>query len=116
MEESILLTIRKLLEDNSENFYDENIIIGINTALMELNQIGIGPDTGFMITGEGETWTDLIGEYKDVASVKTYVHLKTKLLFDPPGTSFALEAMERILDRLEWRLNSQVEVGRSSTV
>jgi hypothetical protein len=41
--------------------------------------------------------------------VKQYIYLFVKLAFDPPVTSFALEAIHKQLEKLSWRINSAAE-------
>jgi hypothetical protein len=115
--DSILTSIKKLLgiEEDYVQF-DTDIIILINSALMILNQIGIGPSEGFIIVDKTQTWTNFIGAQLDsigtpvkVESVKSYVYLKVRLVFDPPTSAFVLEAMKEQAKELEWRLNAQVE-------
>lgn len=108
--ESILTSIKKLLGIESEyTHFDPDIIIHINSALMTLTQLGVGPDVGFLITGVDEKWTDFLGDRKDVAGVKTYVLSKVRLVFDPPSNGYLVEAIERQIKELEWRLNVQVD-------
>ena len=110
--DSILTSIKKLLGiDETYEHFDGDIIIFINSALMSLNQLGIGPSTGFTISGKEDLWSDFIGIRKDLESVKTYVYLKTRLTFDPPQNSFLVEAIKNQLTELEWRLNTQAEGG-----
>ena len=109
MEESILLTIKDMLgiEETYDGF-DGEISVVINSAIMSLHQIGVGPEDGFSITGETETWADLFDEVNNIEAVKSYIHLKTRLEWDPPATSFLLEAINRQIQELEWRLSVQV--------
>lgn len=105
MEESILTSIKKLLGIVSEiTEFDMDIIIHINTTLNILNQIGVGVD-GFEITGADESWSDFIENSLQFNSVKSYVYLKVKLLFDPPSNSSLIESTNRLLSELEWRLS-----------
>lgn len=110
--DSILTSIKKLLgiEDEYMHF-DSDIIIYINSALMSLNQLGIGPEAGYTILSDVETWTDYLGTQINVEAVKSYVYLKTRLIFDPPSSSSVLEAIERQIKEIEWRLIVQVEGG-----
>ena len=108
--ESILSSIKKLLGPGEDlTHYDTDIMIHINSALMTLNQLGVGPVTGLFITGAEETWTSLIGDRKDVEGIKTYIYLKVRLIFDPPTSGFLIDAMERQIREFEWRLNVQVD-------
>lgn len=108
--DSILLTIKRMLGIESQyTHFDQDVIFDINTVLMTSNQIGVGPETGFLITGASETWKDLLGERTDLEAVKSYIYLKVRLLFDPPSSSFVLDAMQRQAAEIEWRLLIQVE-------
>ena len=82
--ESILLSIKKLLGISNEyEVFDADLIMHINTALMVLTQIGVGPSTGFYIVDSSETWTDFLGEdLHRLGAVKSYVYMKVKLLLD----------------------------------
>ena len=35
--------------------------------------------------------------------------MKVKMLFDPPTTSVVADSMNRMINELEWRLNSEAE-------
>lgn len=61
--ESILSSIKKLLgpEEDYDHF-DADIIFHINSALSDLNSIGIGPEEGFVISDETAKWSDFIGK------------------------------------------------------
>lgn len=113
MEESIFKTIKSLLGPEAEyDEFDPDILIFINGALATLTQLGIGPAEGFRITGETETWHDLLGDYKDLESVKTYIYMKVRLVFDPPSSSSVMSAYEEMCKELEWRLNVAVDPSR----
>lgn len=107
--ESILTSIKSLLGVQADyTHFDDQIIMHINSAFMTLNQIGVGHETCFKITGSTETWTDFLGDSADFEAVKTYIYLKVRLVFDPPAGSL-LEAMNKVANELEWRLNTQAE-------
>ena len=107
---SILNTIKKMLGvDPDYEVFDTDIIVGINSALMTLMQIGVGPKTGFSIQDKSATWEDFIGDRGDLESVKQYVYLKTKLIFDPSLTTSINEIYKEQIKELEWRLNVQVD-------
>ena len=109
---SILTTIKKMLGiGETDTSFDTDIIVHINTAMMILNHMGIGPEETFLITGATETWESFLGTTKNIDGVKSYVYLKVKLLFDPPTSSFVLEANNRIISELEWRLNNTTDAG-----
>lgn len=106
--ESILITIKKMLgiaEDYTH--FDVDIIMHINTALMTLSQLGVGPEHPVSITSETDTWRSIFGDISDIEAVKTYIYLKVRVVFDPPTSSFVLDAINRQIAELEWRLNIQ---------
>jgi len=109
MENSILLSTKKVLNLAPEyTVFDEDVIMHINAAFSILNQLGVGPVEGFTIQDEAAIWEDFIllpGSEPSLGLVKTYVQLKARFLFDPPTTSFLLEAMKEQIEQYEWRLN-----------
>lgn len=109
--ESILTSIKKLIGITEDyTHFDTDLIIQINTAFMYLSQIGIGSDNGFSISDETTTWSDYLPEDdKNFEAVKTYIYLKTKLIFDPPQSSSVMESMKQTLSEIEWRLNVETE-------
>ena len=110
MDESILATIKKMLGLSSDyNVYDSDIIVYINSALMVLQQLGVGPKNGFVIYDYSSVWSEFIPSTVVMEGVKTYIYLSVKILFDPPGSSFVLDAMKSLKEELEWRLREQAE-------
>lgn len=108
--ESILTSIKKLLGITAEDTsFDVDVIIHINSAFMTLNQLGVGPEQIVSISSDLDTWQSALGEIKDIEAVKTYIYLKVRTVFDPPTSSSVLDAMNRQISELEWRLNIQVE-------
>ena len=103
---SILTSVKKNLGiDESYTFFDDDILLYINGVFSTLNQLGIGPDDGFAIEDDTATWDTYLADNLKLSSVKTYMYLKVRLLFDPPTTSFAIEALNKQAVELEWRLN-----------
>ncbi|ADD81012.1 virion structural protein [Rhodococcus phage ReqiPoco6] len=112
-DESILTSTKKVLGIDAEyDAFDLDVKMHINSAFATLNQLGVGPEEGFMIEDETATWGDFIGVDKRLNSVPTYVYLKVRLAFDPPSTSFVIESQKKQLEELEWRLNVVVEGDR----
>lgn len=106
METSILISTKKILgiaEDYT--VWDLDIITHINSAFTTLTQLGVGPAAGYMIVDETDQWSDFIGDDLQLNSVKTYIGLRVRLIFDPPNTSYAIAAMTDQIEQLEWRLN-----------
>jgi hypothetical protein len=110
MADSILESTKKALGLVPEyKVFDSDIVMHINTALGTLCQLGVGPSEGFMIEDDSATWDTFLGTDLRLNQAKSYVYLRARLLFDPPGTSFVLDAMKQQIQELEWRLNVQAE-------
>lgn len=104
---SILTTVKKVLGiDEEDTSFDLDITLHINSVLSTLNQLGVGPDEGFMIEDKEATWESFLGTDPRVNNVKSYMYLKVRLLFDPPGTSFAIASIENMARELEVRINT----------
>lgn len=114
--ESILTSIKKMLGIESDyDIFDADIIMHINSVLMDLNQLGVGPSEGFFIEDDTSEWTDFIPIVGQIEAVKSYIYLRVKLLFDPPSTSAVFESMNRQIEKMEWRLNMTAESTDTSS-
>lgn len=110
MIQSILDSIKKSLNiDPSVTAFDEDIMLSINSVFGTLNQLGVGPEAGFQIEDKDQVWSDYIGLDTRMNDVKTYVFLRVRMLFDPPGTSYLVTAIQEQVKELEWRLNTRRE-------
>ena len=109
--ESILTSIKKLLGISEEyDHFDPDIIMCINTAFSILTQLGVGPQEGFRIEDETSTWTDFLGDEAKMEMIKSYIHLKVKLLFDSTSLSSTyIESAKQMLSEFEWRLQLESE-------
>lgn len=112
MLESILDTIKQMLGiPSTDTAFDNDILVNINSAFMVLHQLGVGPELApYSIEDNTPIWTDFLTDTVYYSVVKTYIYLKVKVVFDPPGTSFLLDAMQRQIQELEWRLSVQVPI------
>lgn len=106
MLDSILDSTKKLLGiEASYKQFDDDIIMHINSTFAKLDQIGITP-TGetYQITGDTEKWQDFIGDHLQIGMVRSYMYASVRLLFDPPATSFGIEALKSQASEYEWRM------------
>lgn len=109
LNDSILDSTKKALGlDIAYDAFDSEIIMHINSTFFTLQQLGIGPDSGFSISSSDELWSEFMGP-EQTHAVKSYMALKVRLIFDPPATSFVLDAMSKIAQEYEWRLNAYME-------
>ena len=74
--ESILDSVKKLL--GSDDYFEPDLIMHINTALNILTQIGVGPEEGFAISDNTAVWSDFIGDNVLLNMVKTYVVMRVR--------------------------------------
>ena len=108
--DSILTSVKKLLgitEDCTD--FDADLIMHINSVLMIITQIGVGPSEGFSIKDKEDYWKDFVSDTTNLESIKSYVYMKVRLMFDPPSSSAVMESMNRMISELEWRLNVEAE-------
>lgn len=115
--ESILSSIKKLLGIAEEyTQFDNDIIMHINSVFMILAQLGVGPSKAFFIEDDSASWSDFLPDLTNVQAVKTYMYLKVRLMFDPPMSSAVMDAVNRQIAELEWRLNVAVDPGEPEEV
>ncbi|MCF8018182.1 MAG: hypothetical protein K9L62_02165 [Vallitaleaceae bacterium] len=107
---SILTSIKKLLGIAEEyEHFDSDIIAYVNSTFATLNQLGVGPATGFFISDSTSKWSDFVLSEMIQNLSLSYIHLKVKLLFDPPASSTVMEAIKKSADELEWRILFEIE-------
>jgi hypothetical protein len=107
---SILTSTKKILGlAETYTAFDTDVLIYINGVLSTLTQLGVGPLEGFMIEDATPTWETYLGDDPRLNAVKTYVYLRVRLLFDPPQSSFLLQALDEQIKEHEWRLNATVD-------
>jgi hypothetical protein len=110
MTDSILDSTKKILGiDASYTHFDLDIMTHINTVFTDLYDLGVGPPAGFMIEDKEAVWGDFTSDDLLLNSIKSYMYLRCRLMFDPPGTSFAIASIEKQIASLEWRLNVRRE-------
>lgn len=109
--ESILDSMKKLLGIVPEyTVFDDQILLYINTAFSALHQLGIGPEEGFEIVDNTTTWDVLIKEPR-FNLIKAYIGMRVKVMFDPPASSYALDALNKQIAEFEWRIIAENEEG-----
>jgi hypothetical protein len=107
---SILDSVKKTLGFNPDyTFFDLDIVLFINSAFGSLRQLGVGSDTGFIINDNTTLWSQYVTAFEYLAMVKAYIFMSVRLAFDPPPTSFAIDAFQKQLMELGWRIVVAVE-------
>lgn len=103
--DSILTSVKKQLGIPEEyEHFDPELIMHINSALMTVTQLGVGPVEGFAIKDSNDIWDDLVTDNLVIGWVKSYVGLRVRMLFDPPDRGAVKESIERTLTEYEWRI------------
>jgi hypothetical protein len=87
--------------------FDDQLLLDINAAFATLHQLGVGPDTGFEVD-ENTAWNSYISTQR-LSFIRSYVSMKVRVMFDPPTSSFALDALNKQIAEYEWRITSEVE-------
>lgn len=113
--DGILLSVKKMIGlDENYNHFDNDIIMHINSVMMVLSQLGIGPAKGYYLDECNmytATWSEFLGDYPELQAVKSYVFLRVRMLFDTPTSSSVIEANNNLIKEFEWRLNVAREGG-----
>lgn len=109
MEQSIFRSIiQRLGLDVSDVLFKEDVIQAINSAMVDLTMIGVGPREGFRIENDVATWTDFIGSTKLLDSVKDYIYIQCRLVFDPP-TAATITSFQELAEKHLWKCRTNVE-------
>lgn len=105
--QSILDSVKKVIGmDPSYTAFDEDVIMHINSTFSKLYNLGVGPKTAaFEIEDKTSTWEDFFQGKTNINMVKTYVCMSVRMIFDPPPTSFGIEAVQKEIEQMGWRLN-----------
>lgn len=98
-------------EDDS---FDKDLEIYINAALANLAQVGGIVSQGIHVEPHDSVdWSSLTWQIPNkadlVRQIQAYTCLYVRLLFDPPATSFVINAMEKQLDEMVWRIREAAE-------
>jgi hypothetical protein len=106
MEDSILNSTKKILGIEADYpAFDVDVITHINSTFAIVHQLGVGPEEGFAIEDESEEWGDLGLPLEQLNLLRTYLFLRVRMLFDPPATSFLIDAMNKQIEEYETRLS-----------
>lgn len=113
---SILTDVKKAIGGIPEEIeaFDQDLILFINSELSTLNQLGFGPDEGYEIDCKTQSWEDLFTDPR-LNFVKEFIVLKVKMVFDPPQSSFVMDALKTKSKELEWRINVMAEQLKEAT-
>lgn len=107
MENSILKSIKTALSvEEADDSFDNEIVMHINSVFSDLQQMGLGPANGFMIEDDSEVWETYTLSVNAINSVRSYMYLRVRVVFDPASLSPALlTAYQAEIAKSEFRLN-----------
>lgn len=114
--DSILDSVKKKcgMDPETMHEFDADLIDAINAELNVLTQLGIGPNTGFVIHGSSEVWSDFLQDDVRLYMAKTCVTDRCRLIFDSSSmTGSAIQMIQERIKEFEWRLNISVESPES---
>lgn len=104
--DSIVNKTKKILGIEADyDAFNIDIITHINSVFSDLVLLGIGSEVGFAIEDETTEWSSYLESKLYLNQVKSYMYLRVRLLFDPPSTSFAIDAMQKQIEKYEWLLS-----------
>ena len=111
MDDSILNSIKSIIGLSiDDDAFDPELLMLINSTIMALQQIGVGPqDKLFHVDDKFTTWTEYLEDSDELPMVKTYIGLRVRLIFDPPQSSSLDQALRMEVAEYEWRLNVKVD-------
>lgn len=113
---SILNTVKNTIGIDVQNVdFDSTLVDTINSVLMFMTQMGIGPDTGFSISSAKEKWEDFLQDILLINIAKMYVPFKVKEMFDPPSSNVLGQALSKRIEELEIRMKTQSDYIKSKT-
>lgn len=105
LNESILLSIKKMLLIDENNFtFDSDLVMYINSVLAVLSQLGVGSGYVLSISDAAETWNSLSQNEQLVSLLRPYIGMRVRLLFDPPINSFLVDSLNKQINEYEWRI------------
>lgn len=107
--DNILYTVKKALGGEMlADAFDEDLIMYINSVFTILDQLGV--ILLIRVIDKTTTWEQAIKDIDKLESVKSYVSLKVKFIFDPP-TGAAMDALEKMISEFEYRIRDDIEVN-----
>lgn len=99
---TILNTIKEVcMIPKTDEDFDLALMIIANGVISRLGQLGVGPANGYQFMNRDAPWSDLLEDRTDLEMVKLYLAQKVRLMFDPPGNSFLVSAIEKQCDEYE---------------
>ena len=107
--DSILESTKSYVGISPDEFsFDSDILMHINAIMYVLTDFGIGPSTPFIVEDASDEWSDLLGE-DPIGGVREYVHMRVRMLFDPPTNPQIMDSLKNQIAEFEWRIVSEAD-------
>lgn len=104
---SLLTDVRESVPIASDDdAFDKDLLRYINSTLTVAKQLGV-PLKANRVSMDSE-WSDVV-DLDTYPMFEDYLCSKVRLKFDPPLATSALEALQKNIAELEWRLNAEAE-------
>ena len=119
VETSILKSVRSAVGlDAEDSSFDLELLMHNNGSIMILHQNGIGMP--IHVEDVDAVWEDFknpmqVDANPMFSAAKTFIFIKTKILFDPPPPS-TIKYMAEAADEYLWRLRESFDVGLSEVI
>lgn len=110
MSSSILTDLKDFIGGATKDtkVFDAQIISFANMGFDKLRQIGVPCKENFVLRTKEQKWEDFF-EGKEIESAKTWIQMHTRLLFDPPTSSYVQDSYKTQLSETEWRIYAEVD-------
>lgn len=110
MADSILDSVKAALGLSlADSSFDLDVVVLINGTFGKLYQMDVGPSDGFSVTNSNAQWTDYVTDPDLRGLVEAYMAMSVKMAFDPPGTSFAIDATNKQIEKLAVHIVTRAE-------
>lgn len=110
MSNSILADLKDFIGGATKDtkVFDAQIISFANMGFDKMRQIGVPCKDDFKLSSKEQKWEDFFSD-REIESVKTWIQMNTRLLFDPPTSSYVQDAYTKQLTETEWRIYADVD-------
>lgn len=110
---SILQDIRLTVgPGDGSDVFDRDLKIALNAAIADLLDVGVHNSQAFVVTGDSETWEQLLDDGIQEEDAKTYVMLQTRITFDPPANGTVMQAYKEQSEKCLWRVRERLLIKR----
>ena len=112
----ILDTIKFMMDiSDDDDSFDNSLLVHINSAISALTQLGVPKPTPNFKVDKNTTW-DTYTQNPDLESIKSYIYIKTLMVFDGANIKPAHQkACEQTLAEYEYRIRVAVDLAQPET-